>query len=293
MKRALFPGALGRSPSCLLGLLLALASMAAGAGSARAELPASEQSAAAIERAEQLAAQAFAAYGRKEYGAAVLLYRQAYDAAPSADILFNIARIYDIGLEARTTAVTFYRQYVIDPDAEDDRLAIAFERLEVLEQAAASGSSARVSSAPPAAVVAPLPRARPVVAQPEPARAVAPDESWTAWRVGGIVAGTVGIVSLGIGAGFGVAALSDASTAREYCDGDVCSSQRGLDAVNAASKNASIATASFVIGGGLIAAGAALLWFEPEPAPRREIAGLSWSASVSDSELGLALSGEW
>jgi hypothetical protein len=129
-----------------------------------------------------------------------------------------------------------------------------------------------------------------VGADAEPADASAP---WTSQRVGGIVAGTVGLVSIGIGAGFGVAALSDASTAREYCDGDVCSSQRGVDAVHSANKNADIATVSFALGGALVATGALLLWLDDSPPAHSDTATLDWTPIASDSELGLAVSGRW
>lgn len=289
---------------CPLALALTVVCTSTREAAAADDAPApSSEAPGDIERAEALAAQAFAAYDRKEYSSAVVLYRQAYDASPTADILFNIARIYDIGLGERSTAATFYRQYVIDPDAEDDRIGIAFERLAVLEQPArpaASGSNESHTPPRPASILQPRAAGPPSrAAAPGPSRvpdgsSPSPEGTWTAWRVGAIVAGTVGLVGLGLGAGFGVAALSDAATAREYCDGDVCRSQRGLDAVNAASKNANIATASFALGGGLIAAGAVMLWLERDPAPARpEVAGLSWSAHATDSELGLALSGRW
>jgi hypothetical protein len=267
-------------------LVSALAVACACARPAFAELPVPDaaSSSAEVERAEALAADAFAAYGRQDFAAAVSLYRQAYDASRSADILFNIARIYDLALRERSTAMTFYQQYVLDPEAEDDRVDIAFQRLAVLEQserAAVDGVKASVVRPAPAPT-------------PAPAIAAPTDGEWTAWRVGAIVAGTVGLVGVGLGAGFGVSALSDARTVRENCDGDVCRSQQGLDAARAASKNADIASVSFALGGSLLAAGAAMLWFDHEPAPsQREVASLRWSASATSSRLGLALSGAW
>jgi tetratricopeptide (TPR) repeat protein len=274
--------------ACLLALALAVSNVCAR--SAKAEPTASDGvDEGDVDRAEALAAQAFAAYAQQDYAAAVSLYRQAYDASRSADILFNIARIYDIALRDRSAAMTFYQQYIIDPDAEDERVDIAFERIAALEPAHARARSGSASTgadrAPPRRAAMPL---------PAPARVDSKAEPWTALRVGAIVAGTVGLVGVGLGAGFGVAALSDASTAREYCNGDVCRSQQGLDAVRAASKNADIATVSFVLGGSLIAAGAAMLWLEGDGAPgSREVARLEWSPRVTSSELGLGLSGSW
>ena len=119
------------------------------------------------------------------------------------------------------------------------------------------------------------------------------DNAWTPLQVGAIVAGTVGLVGIGLGAGFGVAALSDASTARDECDGNVCSSQRGVDAVHAASKSADIATVGFALGGTLLATSIALLWLDHGQRPRDSEATLAWSPIATDSQLGLSVSRSW
>jgi tetratricopeptide (TPR) repeat protein len=65
--------------------------------------PAAEPTAlrpANVIEAEQLAAQAFEAYERKEYDRAIELYEKALAAASSADILYNIARVATIALAA-------------------------------------------------------------------------------------------------------------------------------------------------------------------------------------------------
>ena len=64
-----------------------------------------------IARAEAFATEAFEAYERKEYEQAVALYRKALEASPSADIIYNLARIYDSKLKDRQRAVEFYRRY--------------------------------------------------------------------------------------------------------------------------------------------------------------------------------------
>lgn len=285
MKRTFVHAALLGTISLATGLAATDASAQPAAGSAQATQ---------VEQAEAYAADAFEAYQRKDYTTAVALYRQAYEAAPTADILFNIARIYDIGLGDRSLAMLFYQDYVVDPEAEDDRIEVAFERIGQL-QAAERAAHEPQAAAPPSAPA-------PALAGPTPVRArrgpevdvIEPSAPWTSLRVGGIVAGTVGLVSIGIGAGFGVAALSDASTAREYCDGDVCSSQRGVDAVHSAAKNADIATVSFALGGALVAAGGLLLWLDDgPPASHADSAKVSWSPIASESELGVALSGKW
>jgi hypothetical protein len=290
-----------------------------------------------MERAERFAARAFAAYRDKDYATAVALYLQAYDAAPSADMLFNIARIYDSGLSDGTRAIRYYREYIASPDAEPARISMASERVAhwTSENEAAATTSVSAASASGAlAPGSPAPGATPRAAESAastvtspaappssaPAQAASPAQAatltareidassfatvpvaaagssaaWTPLQVGAIVAGTVGLVGIGLGAGFGVAALSDASTAREDCDGNLCASQRGVDATKAASESANIATVSFVVGGTLLATSVALLWLERDDTAAHETeASVRWSPIASSSELGVACSGRW
>ena len=125
-------------------LALALATVSADA-LAEPHAPAS-----AVDKAEAYAANAYDAYQRKDYTTAVTLYRQAYETAPTADILFNIARIYDIGLGDRAMAMLFYQDYVVDPEAEDARIEVAFERIGQLQAAERSAREPRGSSGSPA-----------------------------------------------------------------------------------------------------------------------------------------------
>lgn len=241
-----------------------------------------------MERAEAYAAQAFDAYGQKDYSTAVALYRKAYATFPTADMLFNIARIYDVGLADRALAIRFYREYVVDPEAEVQRVQIAFERLARLEAPGA------VTVAPPAQAAAASAEPKPASTDPTGAVAASQARLWTPLRVGAIVAGTVGLVGIGVGAGFGVAALADAGTAREYCAGNRCDSQRGVDAAHSASKSANIATVGFALGGTLLAAGVALLWSESGSGSAEHAdARVEWTSVATDSQLGLGLSGRW
>jgi hypothetical protein len=287
-----------------------------------AEPPVAALREADMQRAERYAARAFSAYRDKDYPTAVALYLQAYDAAPSADMLFNIARIYDTGLSDRALAMRYYREYIAAPDAEPARISLASERVARLSttgeagaatpsapargQSEPDGSSApSAHAAPPAHGVAlvPAPATRELDASsfatvPGPASAAgstgATAAPWTPLQVGAIVAGTVGLVGIGLGAGFGVAALSDASTAREDCDGNLCSSSRGVDAARAATESANIATVSFAVGGTLLAAGMVLLWLGHEDGAAHEAeASVHWSPVASNSELGVACTGRW
>jgi hypothetical protein len=267
----------------------------------------------AIEQAEAYAARAFQAFASANYDEAVALYLRAYETVPSADILFNLARVHDVGLRDRGLAISFYESYILAADAEPDNVALARERIERLrateatepvgvepaqttadtsEPAALLGHTpvgAEASSAAEPASVSPT-GVSPSVSPPSMSKATA----WTPWRVGAFVAGGVGVLGMGLGAGFGVAALSDAATARKDCDGDVCASRRGVDATRSARDNANLATLGFAIGGSLLAAGLTMLWIAPDGSrTENALASLEWSPVASTSELGLAMTGKW
>ena len=235
-----------------------------------------------VAEAEALAERAYAAYVARDYAAAVALYSHAFERAPSADALFNIARIYDMGLRDRALAISFYRRYLSDPGASPDRIQRANVRLAELRLAEQAELTV-----PPAPEAAPR-------AQPNEPPAAAADESagLSGWQIAAIVAGTTGAVATGLGAVYGVTVLSDAERANENCDGDRCQSQVGIDAARAASRHATVATWGVAAGASLMAGGALLWLLDPgADAPPRPDVRVDPIASAS--ELGLALSGRW
>ena len=244
--------------------------------------------AAEVTVAESYADQAFDAYSRKDFARAVALYRQAYDAAPSADILYNIARIYDSGLRDRPLAITYFRRYVSDPGATAERIQVANERLTQLRQAEtasedaaaaeASEESTRISMAPQQAHVD-----------------EGPTDRATRLRRAGIATGVAGLASLAAGAGFGVAAKSDSDLAKKYCDGNACTSQRGIDAVNSGEMKATISTAALIGGGLLVGTGVTLfvVGVKRGAAPTESHARIQLSPLASTSRVGAIISGKW
>lgn len=240
----------------------------------------------AVTTAEQKAAHAFEAYQAKRFAEAVGLYVEAYEASPNADILYNIARIYDTKLGDRPLASNFYRRYITDPGAVADRIQLANERLVALREAElATTQTTTASSAipPPSAVAARAPLAR------------AP--GWTGSEFAGTVLGVTGVVALGIGAGFGFAAMAKTKTMRDLCDGNLCREQRGIDAAESATDHARISTIGFASGGVLLALGAAFyFWPSGEPAESRERAsGGTVGAGLAQNQGGwsLELGGSW
>jgi tetratricopeptide (TPR) repeat protein len=239
-----------------------------------------------IARAEAIAGEAFDAYSRRDYPRAIVLYRQALDAAPSADIVYNLARIYDTKHKNRQLAIEYYERYRSDPDADPDRMRTANERLAILhelETMAAEGAT-RVPAAmsgTAAETKAPLP-----VAPASERR-----EGLSSVQLAGIFIGAAGVASLGVGTAFGLAANSDADIAHDLCDGNACASQRGVDAAKDATRAATISTATFVAGGALLATGLTMLVLGNNAPEER--ATLQLKPYASPNHLGTQLTGRW
>jgi len=236
-----------------------------------------------VAEAEAIAERAYAAYVARDYATAIALYHQAFDRAPSADALFNIARIYDLGLRDRALAITFYRRYLGDPGALPERIQRANQRLSELRLA----ELAELAAAEPP----PSPRARTLAAAP-PAIEARPKSGLSAWRIAALAAGATGAAAAGLGAVFGVTVLSDAERANADCDGEVCRSRTGLDAAHAASRHAALATWGIAGGAGLMAGGVLLWVIDPGAEPDRR-GDVRVDPVAGASELGLALSGRW
>jgi hypothetical protein len=133
--------------------------------------------------------------------------------------------------------------------------------------------------APPTAQPAPPPSPTPAP-PPPPERA----DGMGAQRVLALVAGGVGIVGLGLGTAFGLAALSKRNSAQQECAAQ-CATQDGVSMWSDAKSTANVSTVGFVVGGiGL--AGAAVLWFT---AP----AGSDARAQVGIGPGALRVSGAW
>jgi hypothetical protein len=246
---------------------------------------------AEVALAEKKAAQAFEAYQGKRFAEAVALYIDAYQAAPNADILFNIARIYDAKLGDRPLAISFYRRYIADPGAVADRIQVANERLVALREAELAAT--RPSAAPEGALAAGPAGAR-LSGSSSP-----PEGDWSGAEVTGVIMGITGVVALGVGAGFGIAAVRETKTMRDLCDGTVCREQRGIDAAESATSHATISTIGFASGGALLALGAAFyFWLGADSSERPNEASdrrlwLNAGAGSSQSPFALELGGSW
>lgn len=261
------------------------------AGPASARQADSPEMNADVAAAEQKASQAFEAYRAKRYAEAVALYLDAYKAAPSADVLYNVARIYDAKLGDRPLAISFYRRYIADPGAVTDRIQIANERLVALREAELAASR---SPEPEPESVAP---ARATSADVRSDTAFDREPGWQAAEVTGVILGITGVVALGVGAGYGIAAMNETETVRDICPNNVCSEQRGIDAADSASDHATVSTIAFASGGALLALGAVCyFWLGDGPADTRERTssnGLQLAVGQRPGGLALELGGTW
>jgi hypothetical protein len=126
------------------------------------------------------------------------------------------------------------------------------------------------------------------LARPEPVPAPPPPSSEHGGGLGtqkilALVAGGIGVVGLGVGAAFGLVAVSKKSTAQSECP-NLCATPDGVSKWSDAVSAANGATVGFVIGGvGL--AGAAALWFT---APR-----VGTSTQVDLGLGALQVNGSW
>lgn len=270
----------------VLTLSSGLACVALMLGAPRAWADPAPPPAADVALSERYAARAFEAYKRKDHASAIALYEKAHEAAPSADILYNIARIYDQGLRDRARAIGFYSQYVSDPGAVPGRIDVANKRLRELRAAELAALAPPVAEpAAPTAMVAP---------QPPPMVLPAADNSSSGLATGAIIAGSVGLVGIGLGVGFGLAAQSDLEESDRYCNGNQCTSQIGVDAAKDASRAANVATVGFAAGGALLALGAVLWLVSESGSERPELAPeLAWTPHVGQHELSISYTGSF
>lgn len=78
----------------------------------------------------------------------------------------------------------------------------------------------------------------------------------SSWRTVSLVVAGVGVVGLGVGAGFGVESMSKHSDAQKACPGATCADASGAGLWRDAVSAGNVSTAAFVVGGVLLAGGA-------------------------------------
>lgn len=265
-------------------LAVALGVLAPGAALAEQPSTSAQDTPERQSRAETLASRAFDAYEKGNYSGALSLYRQAVELAPAAAIYFNIARIYDKKLPDPQQALEFYRKCANAPDASSDLVAKSTARARELSEAL---QQEQTEETPPK----PSNDAQDEGAKPPPADTESPPGDRL--RTVGLIAGGVGIVTVGVGLGFGLKAKLNLDSAKDNCDGRNCRNQAGFDDMKAASSAATVATIACIAGGVVAAAGAGLYLFAPKGADvtSSSTAGVRLSPVIGPSQAGLSLSG--
>ncbi|HVK86692.1 MAG TPA: hypothetical protein VM513_21380 [Kofleriaceae bacterium] len=96
--------------------------------------------------AKQLAAQGRAAHAAGAYGDAILAYKEAYELAPSASLLFNLAQAYRLAGNCHA-AVQMYRRFIATEPAAEVR-SLAQRHLSTVEHCADAPSRLALASVP-------------------------------------------------------------------------------------------------------------------------------------------------
>ena len=222
----------------------------------------------AIALSERRAAEAFEAYTRKDYAAAVALYLNAYQAAPSGSILYNIARIYDTKLGDRPLAITFYRRYIADPGAYTERVELANQRLTELRKAELVAAE---QTEPISALAASNRKPESLAAPPVGAPSVDRGNQKT-WA---IAVGSLGALGLIAGGALALIANDRNQQSKDQCNPsnpNLCSNA-GVTLRSDAQRFGALATGFGVAGATLLAAGTVLYVTTPRD-DRGAVAGL-------------------
>jgi hypothetical protein len=150
------------------------------------------------------------------------------------------------------------------------------------------------SSAPAApAAAAPAPAAAPTPTTASVASAPPPTEGSHSHplRIAGFVVGGLGVVGLGVGAGFGLHALSLQHDADSMCPGKRCTPQ-GTKDINDATSAANISTLGFVVGAVAVAAGVVLV-IDPFSSSASSTPSARLAPFFASDRAGMAMEGTW
>ena len=100
----------------------------------------------------------------------------------------------------------------------------------------------------------------PAAAPPPPAAAA---RGLSTQRILALIAGSVGVVGIGLGIGFGVHAITQGRERDRTCDGGYCTDVEGVRAADAAISAGNVSTLAWIVGGVGLGAGVVLWLTEP------------------------------
>jgi hypothetical protein len=236
----------------------------------RADEPLSE--AEKSKQSQAFADQAYVAYERQDWPKAVAMYMESYKLVPTADVLFNIATIYDKKIHDKRLAIEFYRRHNAATDANPELVSKAIARMSELGH-----------EEPAPAVTTPPPS--PVVRSSSNKR--------LAFQVAGLVTGVVGLAGLGVGIGYGVDAMNKSDQVKAAgCKNNTCPDPFSGATERSAFTSATISTVGLVVGGALTVVGLTLILVAPKKeAPKRASAQLT--PAIGAGQIGFSLSGSF
>jgi tetratricopeptide (TPR) repeat protein len=241
--------------------------------------------------AEELAQQAFDAYQKGDFGAAIALYKKAYQSSAAGVILFNIANIYDKKLKDKEQALEYYRKYLRSGDTEPELVKRASDRLDTVRAEIEAGKRSQEEERNAA-----NPASRPssgTSTQPGltvTSSAPPPPPPWTRTQKWGLAAGGVGVGAF-IGSGvFAYLAYSNNNKAKDKCTDTACPDDYGLGTTRSAHKWANWSTGLFVGGAALVTAGVVLYIYGPA---KKEDRMNGTTVGIVPQLGGLAITGAW
>ncbi len=118
---------------------------------------------------------------------------------------------------------------------------------------------------------------------PAPTPPQATPASGVPWKPIGLVTAVAGVVGLGVGAVFGIEAMSDKSSA--HCNGTTCASAGSVSELTSAQSAGTTSTIFFLAGGALAAAGATIWLLAPS--------SVQVSPALGSNGAGLSLRTRW
>lgn len=215
--------------------------------------------ASAEDQARELYKKGMTHYELGQFDDAIVEFKRAYELTSAPGLLFNIAQVYRMKKNA-DQAVYFYKTFLrLVPDASNraDVEVLIAENQKILDDAAAEKRRREAEAQAAAAAAAPPPAASPMIAAPPPPPRKRP---WRAELWTGVGGAALGVGALAAAVALGARSSSDAkqisnANAQGDVPWDLVQQQRYRDGQNSATAS----TATYVVGGVLTAAGAALM----------------------------------
>ena len=202
-------------------------------------------------RVDKLNEEGTAAYRARDYRRANEKFQQAYALDPDPNILYNIAKTYELLGDDRA-ALEKFEQFVAQPGADPQGRTKANAKIVEIRARLAESKRPPPPPPPPAPDVAAPARPPP----PREQRLVLPT----------IAAAGVGLAGVAVGGIFGVTALAKQSSLNKICKAKLCPETASSD-ISTLRTSSTLSTVGFVVGGVGIAA-AVVLYLVGRPASR-------------------------